>query len=172
MGLNDENVVYWLEANGNYRSKSLQLYAVPVDVSTQLKELFFDKKKSIVLTSATLSVDKSFQFMIDNLGLNEAAEEGRLMTSLLPSPFKYREQALLVIPRDFPSVKGSVGDARFVDTLVQSLAEAAITTRGRMLVLFTSYKMLRQVYDPLKEALASQEITVLGQGVEGAAVAS
>lgn len=105
--------------------------------------------------------------MIDNLGLNEAAEEGRLMTSLLPSPFKYREQALLVIPRDFPSVKGSVGDARFVDTLVQSLAEAAKTTRGRMLVLFTSYKMLRQVYDPLKEALASQEITVLGQGVEG-----
>lgn len=69
-------------------------------------------------------------------------------------------------------MKGSVGDARFVDTLVQSLAEAAITTRGRMLVLFTSYKMLRQVYDPLKEALASQEITVLGQGVEGAAVAS
>lgn len=88
------------------------------------------------------------------------------MTSLLPSPFKYREQALLVIPRDFPSVKGSVGDARFVDTLVQSLAEAAKTTRGRMLVLFTSYKMLRQVYDPLKEALP-QEITVLGQGVEG-----
>lgn len=167
MGLNDDNVVYWLEANGNYRNKSLQLYAVPVDVSSQLKELFFDKKKSIVLTSATLSVDKSFQFMIDNLGLNVAAEEGRLMTSLLPSPFNYREQALLVIPRDFPSVKGSVGDARFVDTLVQSLAEAAVTTRGRMMVLFTSYKMLRQVYDPLKEALASQEITVLGQGVEG-----
>lgn len=36
-----------------------------------------------------------------------------------------------------------------------------------MLVLFTSYKMLRQVYDPLKEALASQDIAVLGQGVEG-----
>lgn len=86
--------------------------AVPVDVSTQLRELFFDKKKSIVLTSATLSVDKSFQFMIDNLGLGEAAEQGRLMTALLPSPFKYREQALLVIPRDFPSVKGSIGDAR------------------------------------------------------------
>jgi len=167
MGLNDENIVYWLEANGNYRSKSLQMYAVPIDVSSQLKELFFDKKKSIILTSATLSVDKSFQFMIDNLGLNEAAEQNRLMTVLLPSPFHYREQALLVIPRDFPSVKGSVGDARFVDTLVQSLAEAAVTTRGRMLVLFTSYRMLRQVFEPLKEALASQDITVLGQGVEG-----
>lgn len=167
MNLNDQNVVYWMEASTNFRSKSLQLYAVPVDVSTQLKELFFDKKNSIVLTSATLSVDKSFQFMIDNLGLNEASEQGRLMTSLLPSPFKYREQALLVIPRDFPSVKGSIGDARFVDTLVRSLAEAAVATRGRMLVLFTSYRMLRQVYDPLKEALASEDITLLGQGVEG-----
>ncbi|MGN7761824.1 ATP-dependent DNA helicase DinG [Paenibacillus sp. 22594] len=167
MNLNDENIVYWMEGSGNYRGKSLQLYAVPVDVSAQLKELFFDKKKSIVLTSATLSVDKSFQFMIDNLGLGESAEQGRLMTALLPSPFKYREQALLVIPRDFPSVKGSVGDARFVDKLVHSLAEAAVATRGRMLVLFTSYKMLRQVYDPLKEALVSEDITVLGQGVEG-----
>lgn len=167
MELNDEGIVYWLEANGNYRSKSLQLYAVPVDVSSQLKELFFDKKKSIVLTSATLSVDKSFQFMIDNLGLNEAAEHDRLMTKLLPSPFNYREQALLVIPRDFPSVKGSVGDARFVDTLVRSLAEAALITKGRMMVLFTSYRMLRQVYDPLKEALSTQEISVLGQGMEG-----
>lgn len=35
-----------------------------------------------------------------------------------------------------------------------------------MLVLFTSYRMLRQVYEPLKEALASSEITVLGQGVD------
>lgn len=167
MGLNDENVVYWMEGSSNYRGKSLQLYAVPVDVSAQLKELFFDKKKSITLTSATLSVDKSFQFMIDNLGLGEAAEQDRLMTALLPSPFNYREQALLVIPRDFPSVKGSVGDARFVDKLVHSLAEAAVATKGRMLVLFTSYKMLRQVYDPLKDALATEDIAVLGQGVEG-----
>lgn len=167
MSLNDENVVYWMEGISNYRGKSLQLYAVPVDVSAQLKELFFDKKKSITLTSATLSVDKSFQFMIDNLGLGEAAEQERLMTALLPSPFNYREQALLVIPRDFPSVKGSVGDARFVDKLVHSLAEAAVATKGRMLVLFTSYKMLRQVYDPLKEALATEDIAVLGQGVEG-----
>ncbi|WP_151734507.1 ATP-dependent DNA helicase DinG [Paenibacillus tengchongensis] len=167
MGLDDENIVYWMEGSGNFRGKSLQMYAVPVDVSAQLKDLFFDKKRSVVLTSATLSVDKSFQFMIDNLGLGEAQEQGRLMTAMLPSPFKYREQALLVIPRDFPSVKGSIGDARFVEKLVHSLAEAAAVTKGRMLVLFTSYRMLRQVYDPLKEALSAQDINVLAQGVEG-----
>lgn len=104
--------------------------------------------------------------MIEQLGLQEAADNNRLLTSMLPSPFNYREQALLVIPRDFPSLKGSVGDAHFVQMLVQSLAEAAIATRGRMMVLFTSYKMLRQVYDPLKEALAGNDISLLGQGVD------
>ena len=47
--------------------------------------------------------------MIEQLGLQEAADNNRLLTSMLPSPFRYRDQALLVIPRDFPSVKGSVG---------------------------------------------------------------
>lgn len=166
MKLEDENQVYWLEGNGNYRSRSLQIFVVPLDVSTQLKEYFFDKKKSVVMTSATLSVDKSFQYMIDQLGLDEAVAQGRLMTSMLPSPFNYREQALLVIPRDFPSVKGSVGDQNFVTTLVQSLADTAVATKGRMLVLFTSYRMLRQVYDPLKAQLSAEGITVIGQGMD------
>lgn len=166
MKLDNEETVYWLEGNGHYRSRSLQIYAVPVEVSEQLKALFFDKKKSVIMTSATLSVDKSFQYMIEQLGLVEASEQDQLLTSLLPSPFKYREQALLVIPRDFPSVKGSVGDDHFVNTLVASLADSAVATQGRMLVLFTSYRMLRQVYDPLKEVLSAQGITVIGQGVD------
>lgn len=118
------------------------------------------------MTSATLSVDKSFQYMIEQLGLTEAAQEDRLITAMLPSPFNYRDQALLVIPRDFPSVKGSVGDDHFIQTLVQSLADAAVATQGRMLVLFTSYRMLRQVYDPLKELLSAEGITVIGQGMD------
>ncbi|MGZ7445405.1 ATP-dependent DNA helicase DinG [Paenibacillus sp. TH7-28] len=166
MKLESEETVYWMEANGNFRSRSLQMYAVPIDVSAQLKEYFFDRKKSVVMTSATLSVDKSFQYMIEQLGLTEAAEQERLNTTMLPSPFDYRNQALLVIPRDFPSVKGSVGDDHFVSTLVHSLADTAVATKGRMLVLFTSYRMLRQVYDPLKELLSPQGITVIGQGMD------
>ncbi|ANS74827.1 ATP-dependent DNA helicase DinG [Paenibacillus yonginensis] len=166
MKLDNEETVYWLEGNGHYRSKSLQMYAVPIDVSEQLKAYFFDKKKSVVMTSATLTVDKSFQYMIDQLGLQEASEEDRLLTAILPSPFNYRDQALLVIPRDFPSVKGSVGDAYFVNTLVDSLAESAVATNGRMLVLFTSYRMLKQVYEPLKEQLSAHNITVIGQGMD------
>ncbi|GGF89094.1 ATP-dependent DNA helicase DinG [Paenibacillus abyssi] len=158
--------VYWIEANPNFRSKSVHLYAVPADVSSQLQQYFFETKKSITLTSATLSVQKSFQYAIEQFGLEAQEQQGRLKTVQLPSPFNYREQALVVIPRNFPSVKGTAGDPQFIGALVQSLAEAAQETQGRMLILFTAYRMLKQVYEPLKEALAHTNIQVLGQGID------
>lgn len=35
------------------------------------------------------------------------------------------------------------------------------------MVLFTSYRMLKQVYEPLKEKLSHSDIAVFGQGVDG-----
>ncbi|EXX92636.1 helicase C-terminal domain-containing protein, partial [Paenibacillus darwinianus] len=164
--LDDGGTVYWLEANPTYKARSVHLFAVPADVSGQLKQYFFDVKRSVVMTSATLSVQKSFQFACEQLGLEEANRTGRLTAVQLESPFNYRDQALVVIPRNFPGLKGASGDPEFVGALVRSLAETAQETKGRMLVLFTSYRMLRQVYDPLKEALAAAGIQVIGQGVD------
>ncbi|MBM7564529.1 ATP-dependent DNA helicase DinG [Paenibacillus sacheonensis] len=160
------DTVYWLEANGNSRSKSVQMYAVPADVSNQLRTYFFETKRSVIMTSATLSVQKSFQYACEQLGLAGEEEAGRLKTVQLPSPFNYRDQALVIIPRNIPVLKGAAGDPLFNEMLVKSLTDAAIETKGRMLVLFTSYKMLKQVYDPLKEALAQRAIQVLGQGID------
>ncbi|MBW7456060.1 ATP-dependent DNA helicase DinG [Paenibacillus sepulcri] len=166
MKADKKEMVYWIEANNNYRAKSIHLYAVPANVSEQLRNYFFDLKRSVVLTSATLSVQKSFQYACDQLGLNQDEQSGRLKTVQLPSPFNYRDQALVIIPRNFPVLKGAAGDPLFNEMLIKSLAEAAIQTKGRMLVLFTSYRMLRQVYDPLKELLAPSGIQLLGQGID------
>ncbi|CAM3972729.1 ATP-dependent DNA helicase DinG [Paenibacillus alkaliterrae] len=158
--------VFWIEASSVYRYRSVQLYGMPVDVSAQLQKYFFDVKESIVLTSATLSVQKSFQYAEEQLGLSGYEEQGRLKTVQLPSPFNYREQALVVIPRNFPVLKGATVDASYLEMLVQSLAASAKETKGRMLVLFTSYRMLKQVYEPLKEMLSASGIQVLGQGID------
>ncbi|CAM4217322.1 ATP-dependent DNA helicase DinG [Paenibacillus tarimensis] len=166
MRLEEKGTVYWLEANTNFRAKSVQLHAVPADVSSQLKQYLFEPKQSVIMTSATLSVQKSFQYVCEQFGLDSYADQGRLVTVQLPSPFNYREQALVCIPRNFPSLKGASGDPQFVGALVASLAAAARETNGRMLVLFTSYRMLKQAYEPLKDALAGSGIQVLGQGVD------
>ncbi|MFF2887554.1 ATP-dependent DNA helicase DinG [Paenibacillus sp. NPDC057967] len=164
--LEDAQYVYWLEASTAYRHRSLQLYAAPVDVSSQLQKYFFDAKDSIVMTSATLTVQKSFQYAEEQLGLEGYEKQGKLKTVLLPSPFNYREQALVVIPRDFPVLKGASVDDTYLDKLIGSLADTAVETKGRMLVLFTSYKMLKQVYDPLKLKLDEAGIQLLGQGID------
>ncbi|GGD68918.1 ATP-dependent DNA helicase DinG [Paenibacillus nasutitermitis] len=166
MKADKKEMVYWIEANNNYRAKSIHLYAVPANVSEQLRNYFFDTKRSVVLTSATLSVQKSFQYACEQLGLEQDEQSGKLKTVQLPSPFNYRDQALVIIPRNFPVLKGAAGDPLFNEMLVKSLGEAAIQTKGRMLVLFTSYRMLRQVYDPLKEVLAPSGIQLLGQGID------
>lgn len=164
--LEDIQFVYWIEASSAYRHRSLQLFGAPVDVSSQLQKHFFDAKDSVILTSATLSVQKNFQYAEEQLGLVGYEQQGRLRTVLLPSPFHYREQALVVIPRDFPVLKGANVDDAYLEKLVGSLAEAASMTKGRMLVLFTSYKMLKQVYDPLKVLLDANGIGLLGQGID------
>ncbi len=168
MKMADDGYVYWMEAGAYAKSKSLQLISVPTDVSAQLQEHFFENKDSIIMTSATLSVGKSFQYSADQLGLRipEKEDEGKLRTVQLPSPFDYRNQALVCIPRDFPGIKGPSGDTLFVQALIASLFEVALSTNGRMLVLFTSNRMLKQTYNGLKEQLKPHGITVLGQGVD------
>jgi ATP-dependent DNA helicase DinG len=159
--------VYWIEGHSQYRGRSVWIYGVPADVSELLKEGVFERKASVIMTSATLTIDKSFKYVTEQLGLDSAEKEGRLRTALLPSPFKYREQALVLIPRDFPAIKGRDGDAVFIQALIDSLYEMAITVGGRMLVLFTSHRMLKTVYRPLSERLESSGIGVLGQGIDG-----
>lgn len=165
MALTDDNYVYWLEA-GTSKSKSIQLISVPVDVSPMLQEHFFEAKDSVIMTSATLSVGKSFDYTCEKLGLNSNEPEAKLKTVQLQSPFNYRQQALVAIPRDFPSIRSNSGDKHFLDNLSQSLAEVALETKGRMLVLFTSNRMLKLTHAALKEKLSPFGIGVLGQGVD------
>lgn len=163
----EDNTVYWMEASTVYKSKSLQLNCIPIDVSAILRDLFFEKKESVILTSATLTVGKSFEYAAKQLGLQDSMNSGKLMTSLLPSPFEYRKNVLVCIPRDFPKIKGGAsGDEQFTNQLIDSLAETAIATKGRMLVLFTSYRMLKKVHTELKTKLASSGIELLGQGID------
>ncbi|MDP5273840.1 ATP-dependent DNA helicase DinG [Chengkuizengella axinellae] len=164
--LNDENEVYWIEANAHFKQKSIHLKRVPIDVSEMLKQSFFEVKNSIIMTSATMSVNESFQHLLEQIGLEEDLNDGRLRTVQLPTAFNYREQSLICIPRDFPAIRGAEGDEHFIQSVTDSLIDVAIQTQGRMLILFTSYRMLKLVYEKIKEVLKPQGFQVLGQGVD------
>jgi ATP-dependent DNA helicase DinG len=163
--LNNADHVYWLEAGSKNHVKSLHYFATPIDVSGLLRDTFFDQKQSVIMTSATLAVDRSFEHVMEQLGLKKAMESGKLLTKHLTSPFQYEQQALVCIPNNFPDVRGNTGDNEFVAALVASITDVARVTGGRMLILFTSNRMLKQVHAKLQPACARQGIHVLSQNV-------
>ncbi|WP_347549879.1 ATP-dependent DNA helicase DinG [Pseudalkalibacillus hwajinpoensis] len=157
----NNNDVKWVEIDPKGALNSAFLFSRPVEVGTVLSSEYFGKKKSILLTSATLTVRNSFDYMVKRLGLEEFGP----IVERYESPFDYSEQARLMIPTDLPMIK-DVSDAQFVEHITDAILQIARVTRGRMLVLFTSYDMLRKAHHRMKELIEHDELTLISQGVD------
>ena len=87
---NASNMVYWMErrafaasASGNRGRRRVQaqsrttfLQATPIDVSELLRELVFEQIPTVVLTSATLTVQGGFEHMRQAAGADGSARAG------------------------------------------------------------------------------------------------
>ncbi len=149
-----DEFVRWLEVRGRGRRRNLALAAAPIELGPVLREALWSRNPTTILSSATLTTRKRFDFMRDRLGLSddglaELAEPPRVVEALVASPFDFARQAVLAVPTDLPDA-ASEGDAFQVATasVVASLADA---TNGGLFVLFTSFRALRRVAEILRE---------------------
>jgi ATP-dependent DNA helicase DinG len=143
----DPDYVYYLEARG----RAVFLRASPIDVSTIVRELLLDRMQATVLTSATLSVAGSFEYVRHRLGVRDAEE------ITLPSEFRYEDQTILYLPPNMPDPRSPA----FTRAASREILEILRRTEGRAFVLFTSYSVLREVQRDLASAL---DYPVLVQG--------
>jgi len=140
MESDDRNTVFWIERRRGGRDKSnVFLQATPIDVAPILKTCLFDKLECAVLTSATLAVGGSFDYMRRRLGLEHTRE------LVLASHFDYENQAIFYVPPDLPDPRTPQFAAKAADR-IQRLLEI---TRGRAFVLFTSYAQMNEIYQRL-----------------------
>jgi ATP-dependent DNA helicase DinG len=157
---NASNMVYWMErrivgggserssssgARSPFRSQARHtfLQATPIDVSELLHELVFDQIPTVVLTSATLTVQGGFEHMRKRLGLSEARE------LVVPSHFRYDKQALLYLPPNMPDPR----EPDFPEAAAECIRRVLEITRGRAFCLFTSYSQMRDLYERLLPVL-------------------
>jgi ATP-dependent DNA helicase DinG len=153
---NASNMVYWMErrlsgssdrstARGAFHSQSRTtfLQATPIDVSELLHEQVFEQIPTVVLTSATLTVQGGFEHVRRRLGLSEARE------LVVPSHFRYGEQALLYLPPEMPDPR----DPGFPEAAARCIQRVLEITRGRAFCLFTSYAQMRDLYERLMPVL-------------------
>ena len=131
--------VYFLES----RNRGVFLRAAPIDVSQIINEMLFNRMRATVMTSATLTVAGSFDYVKGRLGVSEAD------CVRVPSEFDFTEQAILYLPRQMPPPKSP----HYGDAVAREVRDVLIRTEGRAFVLFTSYAMLRTVRDLVERDL-------------------
>jgi ATP-dependent DNA helicase DinG len=132
-------------ARGGPRATFLQ--ATPIDVSELLHELVFDTIPTVILTSATLTVQGGFEHMRKRLGLGDSGQGAREL--VVPSHFKYGEQALLYLPPNMPDPR----EPDFPEAAAECIRRVLHITRGRAFCLFTSYSQMRDLYERLLPVL-------------------
>ncbi|HQE83450.1 MAG TPA: helicase C-terminal domain-containing protein, partial [Candidatus Hydrogenedentes bacterium] len=115
--------------------------------------------KSVIMTSATLTVDHTFDYLFNRIGL-DMVEPGNVTAEELDSPFDFASQAMLAIPTDIATPDSET----FLLEVVDYVRSILHVTQGHAFVLFTSFYALDYVFRHLKDDLLSQGITPLKQG--------
>lgn len=143
-----EGYVHWYER----RKKSIVLSATPIDVSKELDRNLYHGVEACIFTSATLSTGGSFSYISGRLGLPDSTRYLQLS-----SPFNYRERTRLYVPDDFcePSNQG------YQQMAAERIEKILQLSRGRALILFTSFRAMDMVAEYLEDRL---EYPLLVQG--------
>ena len=130
----------WLAAS----ARNVGLHASPIDVSAVLGRALDGCPGPIVLTSATLAVAGSFDYLRTRVGLGDTAADASFA-----SPFRYDRQALLYVAPDLPDPNHEAFPLR----AAARMAELCAVTGGRALLLFTSFRNMRVAERYLRETL-------------------
>jgi predicted DnaQ family exonuclease/DinG family helicase len=152
----DGNRVYWFVLLA--RTSTLVLRSAPLNVGYLLREHVFESRRSVVFTSASLAVGRSFDYFRSRVGLEREPE-----MLVLDSPFDYLNQALVCLPTGLPEPASQ----EFGNAVVRVIADVTRRIGGRTLALFTSHRQLRDTYFELKQRPDLDDILILGQGLDG-----
>lgn len=156
LGNPDDQIIHWMDRDQS--NGDVSFHAVPLEVGATLAEELYSRKESVVLTSATLSTEGNFEYLVRRTGLPEERQE-----LLVGSPFDYQKAALLLIPDDMPSPNAD----GYLEAMSRVLVDLGKSLGGRTMALFTSYAALRGVANRVRAPLMAEGIQVLAQSVDG-----
>ncbi len=150
--------VYWLEAYSRSTKRQVAHHGRPIEVTTALRESLFDRVKSVVMTSATLTTEKRspFAYIRRQLGLEEEEAKG----VSLGSPFDYQHQVTVYIEDGMPAPDST----DYLAEVVRAIKAYLLKSMGRAFVLFTNYTMLKDCTKMLEGFFVEHGMTALSQG--------
>jgi ATP-dependent DNA helicase DinG len=146
----EEAGLRWVEA----AASGLSLHFTPFEIADRLRGYIEARPCAWVFTSATLAIGDDFSHFAIRIGLPEAR------TLRIESPFDYRDQARIYLPRNMPEPQHPEFAAKFIAACAPLLEASG----GRAFLLYTSYRGLAEGVAALKARFPEPPFPVLVQG--------
>ncbi len=139
--------------------RSVDIKATPLSVARFLKDYVYDNFSSVVMTSATLTVNKSFKFFANRCGTCFIGKE-EASYHLLKSSFDYEKQVKFYVPE---GIAYSGGKDKHLERSAEFLEKAILASEGGALILCMSHKQVDALYNLLSGHLSENNIWLLRQ---------
>jgi len=157
--------VYWVEKSGK-ASTILSLNAAPIDVAVHLRRRLFRCSSPVILTSATLALSDVQSGKPAKPGANPldyfagliGAEAVRAVQ--VGSPFDYERQMKLFIAGKMPDPR----EPDFRDAVAKQIRHFVNLSDGGAFVLFTNFRLMRDLAEELEGFFRDRGIECLVQG--------
>jgi ATP-dependent DNA helicase DinG len=151
-GPNHPNTARFLEkVEGRFPRVIMRV--IPIEVADLLKAAVWDRISTVIAVSATLQTGGNFDFWLSRVGAPTDAE-----TLAIPSPFSFRDHARLFLPRPpeafVPVVPTHKDYGRYTDAMVDTMVGLLNASKGRALVLCTSYRALQMWVERVAPAIS------------------
>lgn len=133
------------------------LHSQPTDVAGFVASAFAAERKTLILTSATLSTGPETPWVLDRLGLTRGERPARFLSE--PTPFDLKSQTLVVLVTDAPDPQSE----EFVEWSAGRVSGLAQFLGGRVLGLFASTRRMDEVGTKIRQTLEPLGIEVMRQ---------
>lgn len=130
-----KDIIAWIDRDGE------SFVVVPRNIDTRLNKQLFSKQIPVILTSATLSNDGDFSYLIRTLGLNNPSH------STVGNSFEMDKQVEVYLQKRASIDKINIEFIEKIDKLVHLLT----INNGRALVLTNSLEEVRRIREGLEE---------------------
>lgn len=151
--LDNTDTHYIKIVNYNERRWGIILEFTQLNVWNYLVKNLWSRVNSCILTSATLEVGWSFDYLSKMLNLEE------FVFHQLQSDFDYQNQALLFIPDDLWNIKNNLS------LIVSFLIDFFMIVRWNTLVLFTAFYAIKECYAQATPLLKKEKISLYAQSI-------
>ena len=160
--IEDNEAIVWVEW---YRGEIKSIISSKISIGSILNTSLYKKLKTLILLSATITIDGKFDYFINKSGLAELEDLDRLNTFISESPFDYDKNAKMLVVTNLPPPDSIA----YIKEITSTLLEIISVTKGKTLILFTSRKQMLDCASLLRPHCEKKGINLLVQNEDGEA---